>query len=93
HPLQNEMGFGASLTSFEAFKATYARERMMGPERPGPDTASDATLRSRYEGLRQDRIAATMYRTSKAFVTGGVMLLVAVILFLIHWKWLGRKRA
>jgi hypothetical protein len=94
HPLQNEMGFGASLASFEAFRATYARERMISPEANAlPDTASEATLRARFEGLRQDRIAATAYRTSKQLVTGGVMLGFAVALFLVHWKWLARQRA
>jgi len=93
HPLQNEISFGASLGSFEAFRATYPRERMISPEaRLGPDTASETTLRARYEGLRQERFSSTMYRTSKELVTGGSMLLIAAILFFVHWKWLARLR-
>ena len=93
HPLQNEMGFGASLASFEAFRATYARERMISPEmNQTPDTASEATLRLRYQGLREDRIAANSYRTTKQLVTGTVMFLIAAVLFLVHWKWLARQR-
>jgi hypothetical protein len=89
YPLQNEFGYGASLVSFEAYKATVARERaMMGPERPGPDTASDATLRARYDALVGERRSATMYRTAKTFVTSGILLIVAAVLFLTHWRWL-----
>lgn len=98
HPLQSEYSFGASLTSFEAYRATAARER--GPVDPSQtavvDTASDATLRRRYEALAADRIASTLFRTSKTFLTSGIMLVVAIALFVIHWRWLrtlGRVRA
>lgn len=92
YPLQDEYMFGASLSSFEAYKATYSRERAaMGP---GPvavlDTASDETLRSRYDALVQDRITAARYRTSKKLVTSGLLLLVAVGLFGVHWRWVRR---
>jgi hypothetical protein len=92
HPLQSEYPYGASLTSFEAYKATLQRERMMmGPQAPAmPDTVSDNTLRARYDALVTDRTAATVYRTTKTFVTSGTMLVVAVIMFLVHWWWLRR---
>jgi uncharacterized membrane protein len=89
YPLQNEYGYGASLISFEAYKATAVRERaMMGPERSPPDTASDATLRARYNALVAERRNVTMYRTTKTFITSGALLLVAAVLFLTHWRWL-----
>jgi hypothetical protein len=92
HPLQSDYPIGASLTSFEAYKATLQRERMMmGPQAPAiPDTASDPTLRARFDALVSDRTAATVYRTTKTFVTSGTMLLLAVIMFLVHWRWLRR---
>ncbi len=89
HPLQNEFGYGASLISFETYKATVARERaMMGPERAAPDTASDATLRERYTALVAERRSATMYGTTKTFITSGILFVVAALLFLTHWRWL-----
>ena len=89
YPLQNEFGYGASLISFEAYKATAARERaMMGPERAAPDTASDATLRDRYTALVAERRSGTMYRTTKTFITSGILFVVAALLFLTHWRWL-----
>ena len=92
HPLQSEMAFGTALTSFEAYKATYRREQQMfdrgGPSQP--DTASDATLRRRYDALVADRIASTQYRSSKSMTTSGILLLISVGLFLFHWRWVRR---
>lgn len=95
HPLQTEFPFGASLVSFEAYKATTARERMMlGPaEAAKPDTSSEATLRKRYDALVEERMAATVYRTSKTFITSGIMLVIAGTLFFGHWRWVRRQAA
>ena len=92
NPLHAEGGFGASLTSFESYKATYRREQAMF-DRTGtarPDTASEATLRQQYEALVRDRIVTAQYRTTKSFVTGTFFLLVAVALFVFHWRWVRR---
>jgi hypothetical protein len=89
NPLQAEGGFGASLTSFESYKATYRREQAMF-DRSGaarPDTASEATLRQQYEALVRDRVATTRYRTTKSFVTSTFFLLTAIALFFLHWRW------
>ncbi len=95
HPLQNEYSFGASYTSFEAYKATYERERMpMGPgDTARRDTLSEETLRKRYDAMVADRVAASDYRTSKTFVTSGILFLLAAGLFLVHWRWLRRISA
>ena len=80
NPLQSERGFGASLTSFEAYRDTYRREQAMF-DRNGiarADTSSEATLRERYDAAVRDRIATTRYRTTKSFVTGTFFLLVAL---------------
>ena len=91
YPLQSEYPFGASLTSVEAFRATYDREPYQrGPgDTARPDTSADAMLR-RYEALVSDRAASTQYRTSKAFLTSGILFLIAAGLFLGHWRWLRR---
>jgi len=93
NPLQSEHDYGASLVSFEAYRATYDRERsMMGPNATPMtrDTTSDETLQRRYAGLVEGRRAATMHRTSKSFVTSGLLLVVALGMFVVHWRWLGR---
>lgn len=88
NPLQAEYSFGASLSSFEAYRATYQREPSGGREPARLDTLPESILRGRFEALIADRRAATAYRTSKAFVSGGVLLVVALALFGWHWRWL-----
>lgn len=92
NPLQAEVVFGAALTSFEAYRATYRREREMF-DRSGaaqPDTISEATLRRRYDALVADRLAIVRYRTSKTFTTSGALLLICLGLFTFHWRWVRR---
>jgi hypothetical protein len=52
-----------------------------------PDTVPEATLRQQYDATVRDRIATTRYRTTKSFVTGTFFLLVALGLFIFHWRW------
>lgn len=93
NPLQSEeRGFGASLVSFESYKATYRREQAIF-DRTGtarPDTASEVTLRRQYDGLVTDRVATTRYRTTKSFVMGTFFLVVSALLFFSHWRWVRR---
>jgi len=92
NPLQSESPFGASLTSFESYKATYRREQAVFDRAEGgkPDTLSDASLRARYDALVRDRIASTRYRTGKSITIGLIFLVLSVVLFLAHWRWVRR---
>ena len=92
NPLQSEFGFGTVLSSFEGYKATYRREQTMF-DRNGtarPDTMSEATLRQQYDALVKDRIAATQYRTAKSLTTGFIFLVISLVLFGLHWRWVRR---
>src|SRR5260370_26800382 len=92
NPLQSEFGFGTVLTSFEGYKATYRREQPMF-DRNGtakPDTMSDASLHQQYDALVKDRIATTQYRTAKSLTTGSIFLVVSLVLFGLHWRWVRR---
>jgi hypothetical protein len=92
NPLQSDVGFGAALSSFEAYRATYRREREVF-DRSGsaqPDTVSEVTLRRRYEALVADRLASVRYRTSKTFTTSSALLLICLGLFVFHWRWVRR---
>jgi len=89
NPLQSEFGFGTSFSSFESHKATYRREQAMFDrnESAKPDTASEPTLRARYEALAKDRVASTRYRTSKSITIGVIFLVISLTLFVTHWRW------
>ncbi len=88
NPLAAEGPFGESLTSFDAYKATRDRRFFPSDQRPTPDTASDATLRLRFEALRADRIAQRSFQARKGLVTDLIILFIAIALFATHWRWL-----
>ena len=84
-PLASD-SYGASLTSFEAYKSTRS-----APAQPAATEAlSDSVLHARYEALRADRIVQRSFRARKGLVTDTVLLLVAIGLFVSHWRWLRR---
>ena len=84
-PLASD-SYGASLTSFEAYKSTRS-----APAQPAATEAlSDSVLHARYEALRADRIVQRSFRARKGLVTDMVLLLVAIGLFATHWRWLRR---
>ena len=91
NPLHSESSYGQSLSSFEAFQATRATTPSFGREAPAtPDTASEATLRARYDALVTDRMASVRFESSKTLVTEGLFLLIAIGLFGYHWRWMRR---
>jgi hypothetical protein len=84
-----------SVTSFEAFRATYdrAREMRAAPNEPKREAVPEEELRRRYEGLRTDRLARTRIRAQNRIVTGALSLLLGIGLFTFHWRWLRRRGA
>ena len=95
NPLQSDSPFGASLTSFESYKATHRREQQVfdRTEAAKSDTLSDATLRTRYDALVRDRVAATGYRTAKSLTIGIIFFFISLALFVTHWRWVRRQGA
>jgi hypothetical protein len=91
NPLQGEpRPFGVPLSSFEAYKAQRNSFSFPRDGDTKPDTASEETLKARYDGLVADRLATVRYETSKAFVSQGILLVLSVLLFRFHWHWVRR---
>lgn len=82
-----------SVTSFEAFRATYdrAREVRMTPNDPPPVPIAEDELRRRYEALRQDRTELIEAGAWRALVTSLLSMVVGAGLFAWHWRWLRRR--
>lgn len=85
----------ASLSSFEAYRATYAgRPAPPGVVQQGSaiaaDTPSTAELRQRFEVLRADRISRVRFETDQRLAVHALVLLIGVVLFATHWRWLNR---
>jgi len=90
---RNEFGIEPSVTSFEAFRLTYARARRFSAPDPGAaklDTLPEPELRRRFEAYRADRIAATEAEARQGLVTRTVSLALGAGLFAFHWRWLRR---
>jgi hypothetical protein len=86
----SEFAFEPSVSSFEAYRSTYDRERRLtsnGNTAVAADTTPERILRQRYEALRNDRVAQTIVRAHRALVTNSMGLLLAIGLFVIHWRW------
>jgi hypothetical protein len=89
----SEMGFEPSVSSFEAYRATYDQERRFrstGNGAVAPDSTPESVLRERYSALRADRVARAQARAHKTILTDALGLLLAIALFIPHWRWVRR---
>lgn len=85
----NRFGLEPAISSFEAYRATATRENRLNPNSgsatvPPPDNV----LRARYDVLRADRIDQTRFEAERSLTTSGLLLLLCVVLFVLHWRWL-----
>jgi hypothetical protein len=87
----NRFGPEPAISSFEAYRATANRENRLNPSASGTPTVSppsDSVLRARYEVLRADRIDQVRFDAERSLTTSGLLLLLCVVLFVLHWRWL-----
>jgi hypothetical protein len=82
-----------SLTSYEAFKSTYAAaaRNATGQEKIGLPNERD--LRSEYDTRRADAMSAGRFDALRNIVGDLVLILVAAFLFRFHWGWLQARSA
>jgi hypothetical protein len=88
-----DYGFEPSVSSFEAFRTSYDRSRRMmsmDPRETKLDSVPEPELRRRYEALRADRIERNTVSARRSLITSVFSLIMAVILFAVHWRWLRR---
>jgi hypothetical protein len=89
----NAQSYGNPLTSFEAFKAAHGNQNpASNDENRGtvPDTLTDAVLREKYNALVDDRISQVRFSTGKSLATSGLLTLLSIGLFAVHWWWVRR---
>jgi hypothetical protein len=95
NPIQAGFGSESSLSSFDAYKATYQRDQRFlagASAEQRADTLSEATLRTRYEAVKADRIARVRFQSWKALTASSLLLVIAVILFAVHWRWMKKPQ-
>ena len=98
NPLRAEGGygrFGGPLTSFELYKmqarGQIPSERYPGPAGPkqaGADSLTDAQLKQLFDAEREAQIGSAKFRATRNLVSGVLFIILAAVLFLIHWRWL-----
>jgi len=83
---------GRSLSNFEVYKLDARRDPRpappVGAAPPRPDTVTDAELHRLYEAEREQAVGNVQFRARRTLVGSGLLMVVAVILFVIHWRWL-----
>ena len=91
---------GRSLSNFELYKLDSRREPRppvpvpvgAAPAKVAPaDTLSDAELRRLYDAEREQAIGNVRFRAMRSLIGSGLLILVSVILFVVHWRWLRER--
>jgi hypothetical protein len=58
-----------------------------------PRTWSDEELRRMFEDERASQIEHVKFRATRSLVSNLILVAIASILFLTHWRWLRRESA
>lgn len=77
-------------SSFEEYRLSRIERVTLLQEKSqrGGVIPDDSTLRREFEERRSRSIAAEKWQSQKSLATSSLSLLIGIILFLIHWKWL-----
>jgi hypothetical protein len=97
-------GNGRPITNFELYKnanrtVTPAKDQngpaspTATPARNKADTVSDAELRKLYDAEREAAIGNARFRAIRSLVGNLLLIILAAVLFTIHWRWLRRRDA
>jgi hypothetical protein len=84
--------YGEPIDSFESWQAS-GRNQYARPDGAGPDTTSVETQRRQYEAVRASVLSRHAFNTRRDLATQIILLIVAAVLFITHWKWLQRGRS
>ena len=86
---------GRPITNFELYKMEARRQGStrndptVPVEKAAPDsTTSDADLRRMYDAEREAAIGNARFRAIRSLVGNLLLIVVAAVLFVIHWRWL-----
>jgi hypothetical protein len=106
-PIRAEGGgygrMGRPITNFELYKVE-ARRQTGGRDQNGPpsaapakgvvdSTSSDAELRKLYDAERDAAIGNARFRAIRSLVGNVLLIVLAGVLFVIHWRWLKQRDA
>jgi hypothetical protein len=88
---------GRTLTNFELYKIEArqgSRGGAMAPVKDAGDSVStDADLRRAYDAEREAAIGNARFRAMRSLVGNLLLILISVVLFVVHWRWLRQRDA
>ena len=90
-PIAAVGAYGEPIDSFESWQAS-GRNQYGRPDGSGPDTTSVETQRRQYEAVRASVLSRHAFNTRRDLATQVVVLIVAIALFVSHWRWLQQSR-
>jgi hypothetical protein len=80
-----------SLASYENYKLDVMKSIQQSEagnkQQYMPD---ETTLKAMYESARNEKIMKVQFDAKKSILLSSLMILIAVILFAAHWKWMQR---
>lgn len=94
---------GRPIGSYNAYRRAYydrqPRPAAVNPADAGAaprarnDSVPETMLRQMYQEDRTDHVETTRFRALKSLAGAFLLLVVSIVLFSIHWKWLRRQSA
>jgi len=95
-PIRAEGGrMGRPLTNFELYKMETRRQTPIQKDvalaggKASPDSVlSDADLKRLYDAEREAAVGNARFRAIRSLVGNLLLIVVAAVLFTIHWRWL-----
>lgn len=90
-PMHAEGNYNSSgnLVSFEEYRFEKIRNYQQSGDSLTKASVPDAKeLRQMFDDQRNNHLQSVKLKNFRAIVTYGVLLLVSLILFIIHWRWL-----
>jgi len=75
-----------SLASYE----NYKMDVLKSPEKEMAYMPDEATLRSMYDAAKNDVIQKVKHESFRSIIVNGLVTLIAIVLFLVHWFWMKR---
>ena len=73
--------------------ATVPNQSALTSARAAADTLSDAELHRMYDAEREDVVASAKFRATRSLVGNLLLIILAGVLFGIHWRWLKQRDA
>ena len=88
-------GPGGNISSYEVWRADFESRRSAGPNgRVAPDTSlNEKELHRLYESQRAEQLDTGRFRALRSLISSLVFLVLATVMFLLHWRWIRRTNA